>query len=74
LPYIYPTPEGGIQLEWTLAQTEITIEIKLDRHAGNWHSINLENDEETERHLDLDSAEDWAWLAHQIHTNNGDAA
>ena len=74
LPYIYPTPEGGVQMEWALGKTEITLEIGFDSHAGNWHSLNLETDDESERHLALDSAEDWTWLAQQIRTNYGDVA
>jgi hypothetical protein len=74
LPYIYPTPEGGIQMEWALGRTEITLEISLDNHAGSWHSLNLDSDEECERHLALDDTEDWAWLAQQIRTKDGDVA
>jgi hypothetical protein len=61
-------------MEWALGRTEITLEISLDNHAGSWHSLNLDSDEECERHLALDDTEDWAWLAQQIRTKDGDVA
>jgi hypothetical protein len=31
LPYIYPTPEGGLQLEWALGSGDVEVEIEPDR-------------------------------------------
>lgn len=66
LPYLYPTEEGGIQAEWTLGATEVTLEIDLTAHTGRWHTLNMATDEEQLRELDLNNTSDWAWVAEQI--------
>ena len=35
LPYAYPTPEGGIQFEWSIGTNEISLEIDLLDHQGD---------------------------------------
>lgn len=51
LPYLYPTAEGGIQAEWSLGEHEITLEIDIDRHRGDWHSLNMSTDEEETKRM-----------------------
>lgn len=62
IPYIYPIPDGGIQLEWSQTPAEITLEIGLKNHRGEWHSLNLETDEEESKTLDLDDDDSWEWI------------
>ena len=65
-PYLYPTPEGGVQAEWSLGDHEVSLEIDLIQHTGNWHSFDLRTNKSTERALDLDDAGWWEWLADQL--------
>lgn len=65
-PYLYPMAEGGVQAEWSLAQHEITLEINLGNHAGDWHVLDMTTDSEESRALNLDTPGDWGWLVGQI--------
>jgi hypothetical protein len=66
LPFLYPTAEGGIQAEWSLAGTEVTFEIDLVSHVGQWHALNMDAAVEETRELNLGDANDWRWLTEQI--------
>lgn len=66
LPFLYPTAEGGIQAEWSLAGTEVTFEIDLASHVGQWHALNMDAAVEETRELNLGDANDWRWLTEQI--------
>lgn len=35
LPYVYPTPEGGVQLEWSSPLGSVTAEVNLDSHQAD---------------------------------------
>jgi hypothetical protein len=74
LPFIYPTAEGGIQAEWSLDPHEITLEIDLVSHQGEWHALNMVTGDEEARDLDLDAIEAWQWLAAQIRQRAGGEA
>jgi hypothetical protein len=39
LPFIYPTPEGGVQLEWPFSPQEPSLQIDLNRKTGEWHAL-----------------------------------
>ena len=67
LPYLYPTGEGGIQAEWSLAGHEASLEIDLSSHSGEWHSLNmLDPRDEAFRMVNLGDTEDWQWLISQL--------
>lgn len=66
LPYLYPTPQGGIQAEWSLPPFDISLAVDVERHRASWHCINLETNEEDARELQLDQTSDWQWLNEQI--------
>ncbi len=66
-PYLYPTPEGGVQAEWTIGSWEITLEIDLAEHRGEWHQLDLTSDKEIFEELNLDEADIWSWINEQIH-------
>ena len=66
LPYTYPTPEGGVQLEWSLGPFEISLEINLASHSAEWFWVEIPTDAEGERMLNLDVADQWAWFASEI--------
>ena len=65
-PYIYPTPDGGVQAEWTLGRREISLCIDLSTHAAAWFSVDLNTDAVSERVLNLDDAAAWAWLSNEL--------
>lgn len=72
LPHLYPTEAGGIQAEWSIGQREITLELNLDAHSGEWHALDTETGRVEERTLDCDDNDDWKWLVSQIEANAGD--
>ncbi len=61
-PYIYPTPEGGVQLEWRVGTYDISLEVELEARVGDWHNLNMEDIEADTRLLNLDDSRDWGWL------------
>jgi len=74
LPFLYPTFEGGVRAEWTLQDTEASIEIDLAKQTGVWHSLRMATDKEETRAVNLDNADDWTWLVGRIRTIGGGAA
>lgn len=70
LPYLYPTEEGGVQAEWSLGPKEVSLEIELRSHAGEWHVLDMETDAVSEQTLNIDNANDWKWLVEQIRQMN----
>ena len=67
LPYTYPTPEGGIQMEWSIGAFEAEIEIDINDHVGDWFWFERTSEEnEGQRLLNLDDSASWAWIAADI--------
>lgn len=67
LPYLYPTAEGGVRAEWSLAPYDLSLEVSLGTHRAEWHALNLETDHEESKELDLGKGDSWAWVAARIH-------
>lgn len=65
-PYLYPTPEGGVQAEWTSGDLEASLEIDLGKRSAVWHLLNMETDDESEAEFDLSNQEDWGKLAELV--------
>jgi hypothetical protein len=74
LPYVYPVAEGGVRLEWSFGPNEVSLEIDLGRRAGEWHSLNLETDDEEARPLKLDTKDDWGWIVERLQVLAGPAS
>lgn len=72
-PYAYPTPEGGVRLEWELGTSESSLEIDLVGHKAEWHSLDHTQGTESSRPIDLDVPGDWKWLLSQIMELQGGA-
>jgi len=66
LPFLYPTPEGGVLAEWTVAEQEISLDINLEEKYGEWHVLNMANDQEDTHRLDLNDRDSWKWIAEQL--------
>ncbi len=66
LPYIFPTPEGNIEVEWSIGRCSIIFEIDLDSRQGDWLRFDKQSDEEDARFLDLDDDGKWKWVVSEI--------
>ena len=73
LPCLYPTVEGGIQAEWSLPPYDVSLEVDLQRHTGEWDMLNLETQDDDSRQLSLDTIDDWEWLITRIRRIAGDS-
>lgn len=62
-PYIYPTEDGGIQLEWTIANHEISAEVNLSGKTAVLRSVDVATGDMTESEADLSVDEGWNALA-----------
>ena len=65
-PHIYPTPLGGLSLEWDIGKWEISLEIDLVKHSGEWSWYDVGTDSIDEKVLDLNEPHEWKWIADQI--------
>ncbi|MDL5032703.1 hypothetical protein QRD43_12380 [Pelomonas sp. APW6] len=64
LPYAYPTPEGGVQFEWSTAEASLSAELDLNtRVAEVLVSRTADGEVLEEARLELDKAEQWEALA-----------
>ena len=66
LPFVYPTADGGVQAEWSLGPHEVSLEIDLETHKGQWHCLNMQTDADDSDELSLGDAIGWEWLVAQI--------
>ena len=68
-PYLYPTPEGGVQIEWRVKTFGVELEIDLSTHKGEWFCTDLKSDDLddfTEEKLDLNDTSSWQWVVSQL--------
>ena len=66
LPHLYPTEVGGVQAEWSLGPNEVTFDINLTTHVGDWHVLDTDADVGREKTLNCDNDDDWKWLVADI--------
>jgi len=59
LPTIFPTVSGNIQLEWTISDREISLEVDLNTLSSEFVSVNVTTDEVYEENLDLNDNNSW---------------
>ena len=74
LPYLYPTPEGRVLAEWSHKPWSSSLEIDLAKKSGDWHTLNLDTDDEETRVLDLTDPQSWKWLAREIRRIGAESA
>ncbi len=72
LPHLYPTETGGVQAEWSLSPNEVTFDLNLETHSGEWHVLNMVSNDASECTLNCDDSEDWRWLVAQIKAMTAD--
>lgn len=66
LPHTYPAPDGGVDMEWSVAEREISLEINLEKHSGEWSCYDIGTDLNDDAVLDLNKSSSWKWIADQI--------
>ena len=66
LPYIYPTGEGNLQLEWDMENLDVSLEVDLSTHEGELHILNLTTEETTEVKYHLNDADGWNALIERL--------
>ena len=71
LPYLYPVAEGGVRLEWSIGRRDVSLEIDLRKRDGAWHSLDLDNDEQENRLLNLNAEDDWNWMVGRLQDLSG---
>jgi hypothetical protein len=71
LPYIYPAPEGGVQLEWPFSPQEPSLEIDFDRKSGEWHALRDDMDADEFESLDLNDEAAWKWVVGRLEEMSG---
>lgn len=67
LPHTYPTPEGGVQMEWDLGRFDAELEVNLDSHEGElrlW--LDLTPADAEDKRWNLDDSDSWAYIASSI--------
>ena len=62
LPYLYPTPEGGVLAEWTLEPWAVSLEIEIPSQTAQYQAANLSSDESTDLELNLSDVSGWTAL------------
>ena len=60
LPYLYPTPEGGIQMEWRVGAWEISAEVELDHLRAELLAVNTASSASRDGEADLSHPEGWS--------------
>ena len=66
LPYLYPTPEGNIQAEWSINNYEISLNVELASKKSTFHLLSLNNDEEKEIEIYLTEELGWTNLNKEL--------
>ena len=66
LPRLYPTPEGGVQAEWSFPPHNVNLEIDLVSRQGEWFIFDMESDADEEVELDLNDVTSWRALGDKM--------
>ena len=62
LPHVFPTPKGGIEMEWSRKSKSVILEIDLKKRVGECFLFDNESDDEDAHELALDDAAGWKQL------------
>ena len=52
-PRLYPTPEGGVELEWRIGRLDLSIEFDPSGATAEWHALDLDQGTVDEQRVDL---------------------
>ena len=62
LPYLYPTAEGGVQVEWSINQWEISLEIDLLQRRAQYQALFVPDQRTQESEFNLADQAEWVRL------------
>lgn len=62
LPTLFPTPEGNIVAEWSNSKFEVSTEFILASKKANVEVLNLNDNSDFEKELDIEEEDDWTSL------------
>lgn len=74
LPYLYPTPEGGVQAEWSVGDWEVSLEIDLLQKTGEYQAVNVTTHEVADALLALGGDDGWQALNQRLSDIGGKQA
>lgn len=74
LPYLYPTPEGGVQAEWSVGDWEVSLEIDLLQKTGEYQAVNVTSHEVADALLALGGDDGWQALNQRLSDIGGKQA
>ncbi|RMS28985.1 hypothetical protein ALP70_05037 [Pseudomonas savastanoi] len=57
-PFIYPTAEGGFQLEWRTGNQDVSLEIFPKEKTAELHGLNIQDEGDTFMELNLEAKAD----------------
>ena len=66
VPYLYPTPEGGVLAEWSLGHWSVSLDIEIASQTARYEAVHLTADESSEITLNLSELAGWTSLHHQL--------
>ena len=66
LPHVYPTSEGGVEMEWSFGSQSVILEIDLEKRLGDWLSFDKESDKEDSYELVMSDCTAWERIAAEI--------
>lgn len=70
LPRLYPTPEGGVQAEWTIGNHSISAEVDLSAKRGSLLVVKTDSgDIVSDAELDLTSDRSWQSIADAVQSS-----
>lgn len=65
-PYTFPTPEGGVEIEWSKGQDSYSIEFDPQTKIAIWFETNLDSGSFHEEVFDYESAEALKNIGHKL--------
>jgi hypothetical protein len=71
IPYIYPTADGGLQLEWSPEDWEATLELNLQTFDGDYQALKLSDGTSREECVTLGNPDGWLRLNQLIRQTLG---
>lgn len=74
LPYLYPTAEGGVQAEWSVANWEVTLDIDLHHKTAEYQALHLATQKCNECVLNLSQQSAWQQLNDSLKQLRAEAA
>ena len=69
--YIFPTLDGNTQFEWSSDNWEVSLKVDLKERKGTIHKLNLRDDSDFEKSLDLNLEVSWVQLNKELQQTFG---